>query len=342
MDAVEQRNPRLAAISGHNLDETTPYLWPRDGTLTLFLCRWPTGATIPVAFPFDTSAEEEAALEAALRAWEGAGLGVRFQRVEQGREQLTILFLDATVETAKGEGVGSSVVDCRLDLEAGAAEGGGSLQAEIVHALVRVGRRTPQNVLHRDKALTPEQQTGIVLHELGHALGFQGHPSHGDTSMQRSRDEISQRGRAALAGKQISDASVRALYALPPGTVLRRIPVSPARTEPLDRLADAAARAGLRGPYLRVGDRDGRVFWRDAQGEEYGVVIAEVARTLREPDTLVLMPEPRTRALLDGAAPRESVPSERRGPDPPSGRGPDGGRRQAPAGAGAWRSSQRR
>lgn len=233
VDAVEQRNPKLAAISGHNLDETTPYLWPRNGTLTLFLCRWPTGATIPVAFPFDTSPEEEAALDAALHAWESAGLGIRFQRVEQGQELLTILFLDATVETAKGEGVGSSVVDCRLDASASGADGN-ALPAEITHALVRVGRRTPQNVLHRDKALAPEQQAGIALHELGHALGFQGHPSHGDTSMQRSRDEISQRGRAVLAGKTISDASVRALYALPPGTVMRRVPVSVARTEPCE------------------------------------------------------------------------------------------------------------
>lgn len=287
-------------MASHHLDEATPYVWPRDGTLTLFLCRWPAGAVIPVAFPLDASEDERAALEAALRAWESAGLGVRFQRVEQGEELVTIRFDDESSETATGEGVGSTIAECRLG---DASASGDPLPAQMRGAVVRVARRTPKNPLHRDRALTSEQIAGIALHELGHALGFQGHVSHGDTAMVRSRDEITARGRAAMNGERLGDATLRALYSLPSGAVVRRSSVGPSRTDVLDRLAQAALRLGLRGPFVRVGDRDGRVFWRDADGEEYGVVVADVARSIREPGWLVLLPEQRTRVLLEEALP---------------------------------------
>ena len=166
-------------------------------------------------------------------------------------------------------------------------------------AIVRVARRTPKNPLHRDQPLTQEQIAGIALHEIGHALGFQGHVSHGDTAMVRSRDDITARGRAVMKGDRVGDATLLALYALAPGAVVRRSPVGPARTEAVDRLAEAAVRLGLRGPFVRVGDRDGRVFWRDPSGEEYGVVVTDIGRLLGDPNRLVLLPEPKTRALLE-------------------------------------------
>lgn len=299
-DSLAHRHPALSALAGSHLDETTPYVWPRAGTLTLFVCRWPAGAPIPVAFPIDTSEEEAAALEAALRAWEAAGLGVRFERVEPGAELLTIRFEDESTGTATGEGVGATIAECRL---ADAGAGGDPLPAQMRGAVVRVARRTPKNPLHRDRALTQEQVAGIALHEIGHALGFQGHVSYGDTAMVRSRDDIAARGRAVLKGERISDATLRALYAVPSGTVVGRRTVGPARTEAVDRLAEAAGRLGLRGPFVRVGDRDGRVFWRDAEGEEYGVVVADLARSLKDPGWLVLLTEPRTKALLGEATP---------------------------------------
>ncbi len=299
-DELARRNPRLAGVSGQHLDETTPYVWPRAGMLTLFLCRWPSGATIPVALPPGATAEEMAALEAALRAWESAGLGLRFDRVAPGSEWITILFNDGSVETALGDGVGLTVTDCRLG---SAAEAGDPIAAEITGAVVRVARRTPKDIRHRDKPLTQAEIAGIALHEIGHALGFQGHVSSGDTAMVRSRDDVSARGRSLMRGERLSDATLRALYVLPPGAVVRRAPVSRARTEAVDRLAEAAAQLRMRGPFVRVGDRDGRVFWRDAVGEEYGVGVADVLRTLKEPERLVLLPEPRTQALLGPASP---------------------------------------
>lgn len=295
---MENRFPALAGVDGHHLDESTPYFWPRDGALALFFCRWADGSEIPVALPPEATPDELRALEAALRAWEGAGLGIRFRRVPSGQEQLTIQILDESVETAIGAGVGSSVVDCRLARDPGAA-GAGPLPAEITNALVRVARRTPKDFRKRDKVLTPEQQAGIALHEIGHALGFQGHVSSGNTAMVLSRDDVTLRGRALLKGEGARDPTLRALYALPSGAIYRRVPVSPARTEPLDRLAAVAAQRGFRGPFVRVGDRDGRVFWRDETGEEYGITVTDVKRLLREPEKLVLMPEAAARELLE-------------------------------------------
>ncbi len=296
-EALARRHPRLAGVPGHRLYATTPYVWPRAGLVTFFLCRWPSDAVIPVALSPTASADERTAVEAALHAWEAAGLGIRFARVPRGREQMTILFEDGTVETALGDGVGVTLVDCRLG---SGEEAGDPLVAEISGAVVRLGRRTPKDVRHHDSPLTQEQIAGIALHEIGHALGFQGHVSYGNTAMVRSGDDVTSRGRALLRGERPNDPTLRALYAVPSGAVVKRSPVSPARTEEVDRLAEAAARLGMRGPYIRVGDVDGRVFWRDAGGEEFGVGVADVLRTLRSPERLVLLPEPGARALIGG------------------------------------------
>jgi hypothetical protein len=54
----------------------------------------------------------------------------------------------------------------------------------------------------------------------------------------------------------------------------------------------------LDGPYVRVGEGAGRIFWRDAQGAEYGLVVGKLRELLRDPRTLVVLPEPRTRRAL--------------------------------------------
>lgn len=299
METLARGHPGLAAVSGEHLDETTPYVFPRAGVITFFLCHWPPG-DIPVALPSAASPEEAAAIEAALRAWEGAGLGIRFQRVARGAEHLTIVLEDGRVATSAGDGAGVTVADCRLEERAGSSP---AVAAEITGAVVRIARRAGKDFRHQDRALTQDEIAGIALHEIGHALGFQGHVSSGDTAMLRSGDDLMYRGRALMRGERISDATVRALYAVPTGTVVQRSPVPVARTEVIDRLAEAAARLRLRGPYLRVGDLDGRVFWRDAKGEEYGVAVVGVQRTLREPERLVLLPEPAAQALLGAGSP---------------------------------------
>jgi len=289
VDALAQRSAGIASASGQHLDETVPYVWPRGGTVALLLCHWPLDVPVPVSVSPDATPEEREAVEAALRAWEAAGLGLHFARVRPGLEHVTVLFQEDAVATATGDGVGATTVDCKLASAEPAT--GATLAAETYAAVIRIGRRTRKDFRHRDRVLTPDEIAGTLLHELGHALGFQGHVSHGDTSMVQSRDDIRERGHALLRGEHLTDATLRALYALPSGTIVRRLSVPPARTEPVDRLADAAARLRLRGPYLRVGDVEARVFWRDAKGDELGVVVPDVKRMLRDPDTFALEPE---------------------------------------------------
>ncbi|UCE87365.1 MAG: hypothetical protein JSU66_06490, partial [Deltaproteobacteria bacterium] len=145
---------------------------------------------------------------------------------------------------------------------------------------------------------SPGELTGAALHELGHALGYQGHAASGDSIMTREWERVAALGERVHAGGPFTAPSLRALYAVPSGTVLRRVSVSTWRTDLFDRMALVAQREGLAGPYARAGDRFGRLFWRSARGGEYGFQIAQLRDAVRDPDALVLLPEARTRRVL--------------------------------------------
>src|SRR5690606_24658305 len=70
------------------------------------------------------------------------------------------------------------------------------------------------------------------------------------------------------------------------------------RTDLVDRMARLAEQHGLEGPFVRVGEQAGRIFWRDARGAEYGLMIVRLRELLRDPRQLAVFPEPRTRAAL--------------------------------------------
>ncbi len=287
-------------VAGSRLDEATPFLWPHDGELTLFWCRWRTELPIPVSLPDDATAEEGRALEAALRAWEGAGLGLRFVAPPRGAAaSVAVSWEDAAPAEAPDAGA-TTTADCRVRPEA--EEPGGALAAELVHARVRIVRRAPPDPRGHDRALTSAELAGVALHELGHALGVSGHLTR-DSVMVRERDAIVRLGRRALAGEPLDEPTFRALYALPSGFVRLRASVSPFRTEPADRLARLAAARGLAGPFARVGDDVARVFWVAAGDVELGVQAPDPARLARQPDRLALVTEAAARRALDAAQP---------------------------------------
>ncbi|MBW1686657.1 MAG: hypothetical protein JRS35_16525, partial [Deltaproteobacteria bacterium] len=78
VERLELRHPALRARSPHRLGDTRPYYLPAAGRLTLFLCRWPDGATVPVSLPANATPDQRRKLEAVLGAWEDA-LGLRFE-----------------------------------------------------------------------------------------------------------------------------------------------------------------------------------------------------------------------------------------------------------------------
>jgi hypothetical protein len=295
--ALEERHPPLASVRAHHLGDATPYLLPRDGGLTLFLCRWRTGRALRVALPADAALAERALLERALSAWQGALPGVAFERVAGPSEaEIEIAFgapgAARTAETA---------ADCAVDLDAAGEPG--ALSAQLVAAHVRL-RRAERDWRGREVALTDEQLLGSALHELGHALGFQGHVRRGRSVMVRSVDEVKLAARRLLGGEPFRDATVAALYRVPSGVVVARHALPAGRTEQIDRLRAAARELGLAGPVVRVGDRGARISWHSAHGRDYGFFMPRVSEVLRDAGSFALEPSASTAALLEsGRAP---------------------------------------
>jgi len=284
----------LPEIPGSRLADTTPYLLPAAGTLTFFVCHWDPQRAISVVLPSDASPAEARVLSLALEAWEGAGLGLHFVPAESGGGALVFAFV--ADETADA----STIADCRVEEAAALRADGGALAAELVHAEVHLRHSTRPDLRGHTRALSDAELLGIALHELGHALGFQGHARR-DSIMARDRDEVTRRGRAVLRGAPCDEPTLRALYALPSGTVLSRVAISPFRTERLDRLAALAARDAMAGPFARVGDGEARIFFVAQSGEEFGLEILEPAALLRNPQRLALLAEPAARRALETA-----------------------------------------
>jgi len=280
VERLELRHPALRARSPHRLGDTTPYYLPAAGRLTLFLCRWPDGATVPVSLPADATPEQRRKLEAALGAWQRA-LGLSFELRELSGVGIEIrLFDDMLAYQA------NTVADCAIDAEALAVGTPDALPARLVFASIHLARDDPR-------------LAGTVLHELGHALGFQGHASGGRTVMLRAIDAVRLAGERVMAGKAFDDAAVGALYAVPSGSVVARLPLAKQHASAVDRLIAIGRRRGLIGPLLRVGDEVGRIGWLDPQGRAVSLRLSGLRQALRDPSRLAIEPSVRARELLE-------------------------------------------
>ena len=148
-----------------------------------------TRAPIPVSIDAGATPEEAASVAAVLRAYEGAGLGVRFVTAARIREGIRVEFVDDAVATPEGPDAGNTVSDCRLGTDT-VASGASRVEAELVRARVRVARRSGPDWRGTPHPLSPAERGGLLLHEIGHALGFSGHARRGDTVMVREIDEV--------------------------------------------------------------------------------------------------------------------------------------------------------
>lgn len=281
-----------ASLPGDPLDELHPLVLPWRERVTLLTCRWPADATLGVHVSDDASDDERRALAAVLDAWVGAGLGVRFAPAAPDRAEIEVRFVDEAVQRDDGRpGSGRTRADCRVDP---------GRSAVLARARVEVARRTAPDWRGHVRAVTPAERAGAALHELGHALGFQGHvPGPGDP-MVRSAENLRRLGARVLSGGSVSSPALRALYALPSGASLGVTPVSPWSTRRIDRLAAHAEARGWNGPFARVGDVSARVFWTDASGREAGVWIANLEETLRDPTRILVVADAAAREALAG------------------------------------------
>jgi hypothetical protein len=280
-----------AALAPRDALRERPYVWARAGQLELRSCRWSGAEPIGVALASGASVAEERVLDVALASLTGVGPGVRFLRVSESAASIRVRFVDAPVARADGTpGTGRTIADCRLDA-AGARAG-------LVAAEIELARSTPAGWRGQTRALSPEELTGALLHELAHALGVAGHAGRGDALLSAAPEAARRAGARALAGEKSVSPALAALYARPAGEVLVRASVEGWRTQELDRLAELAAAHALDGPYLRAGDVSGRIFWRDAAGREWGFLVPDLAGLARDPRRLLLLPEVATRNAL--------------------------------------------
>ena len=278
--ALEARYPALAHQRGHRLRDMTPYVLPRRDELWWFLCRWPDDAALRMAFPANATPRERELLRLALDAWQAELRNVRFRVVaEPARADIVFeigpIELDFTAKTGA---------------ECWARERDGKLDAQLVHARVLLRRSMP-NTRGQEIDMADAEWLGAALHELGHALGFQGHAKGGSGIMVREVERVLAQGRQVLAGKPLQAPSVVALYRLPSGAVLARKPLPKGRTAAIDRLSELAAEKGYRGPLVRVGDTAARIAWWDGRGGAVEMFLPEVRAALGAPARLKIVPD---------------------------------------------------
>ena len=117
--------------------------------------------------------------------------------------------------------------------------------------------------------------------------------------MRRDRRQLLDLHLAVGRGEAFADPTLAALYALPSGTVLARLPLSRAQTRPVDRLAALGVERGWRGPRLQVGDAAGRVDWLVPGVGRAGVLVEGLRSALDDPARLQVAPLASAREWLD-------------------------------------------
>jgi hypothetical protein len=296
-DELARHQLSLRDHPGQRLSDAPPYFVPEKGGVRLFLCRWSVGETVAVSLPADASPGEERALRAALAAWEGAGLGLRFREVESRPAEIEIDFWQADRDDFTLVGAGNTVADCLLSSGLAGRSVGASVEARLSYASIYL-RREGVNTIGEEVPYSEAELAGAALHELGHALGFPGHVAHGDSIMVRHMEVIQRHGETVMSGGEFYDATLAALYALPSGSVVGRRAVDPSALAVAWRIGERAHEEGWRGPYVRVGERSAQLHWRGPGGELAVLRELEWLEALRRPQSFMLFPNRAAVSLL--------------------------------------------
>ena len=241
----------LAGASVGRLGDATPYLIASRGALHLFLCRWPLDAPLRTSLPRDASDAERSLLATVLRAWEDAVPGLRFE-LTPADAALRLRFREEGREAAH------TAASCRVAPPFDREE---ALDARLVAAEVSLRRAEP-DAWGRPRALSPAELAGSAAHEIGHALGLQGHARSGRSALRRESPAVRRLGERLLAGEPLREPAARALYALPPGVRVGRRALPPGATDGVDEVARRAAARGGGAARLQLGDDALRVVWK--------------------------------------------------------------------------------
>jgi hypothetical protein len=242
--------PELAGRDIGRLGDATPYLLPVRDELLFFWCRWPLDAPLRVSLPRDANEYERELLDTALRAWEGVVKGLRFEVVE-GNAPIRLRFRESGPEGAR------TAVDCEVEPP---FDGAGPLDARLVSAQIEL-RRAERDPWGRPIDLAASELVGSAAHELGHALGLQGHAQGGRSILVRETAEVRRAGERIQDKKELREDAMAALYSLQTGTLIERRQLAQGATAETDAIAERALAQGETHVQIRVGDRAAAVRW---------------------------------------------------------------------------------
>jgi hypothetical protein len=295
-------------VSGQHLPDVlaTPSIEARR--VDLVLCRWQTGVPIRVAWPAAATDRELAAFEQARAAWSS---------VVDGLELVTTTDADADVhvtivepgDPAAPTGTADTVVDCTVSAGARALarrdERGRIVSSSIVL------RRENIDWAGRASPMSDEEFLGMVLHELGHALGISGHVGSRGSVMSIELSSVRRAARRLEKGEGFRAPTLVALYSVPVGAVVGAVGFDSELRPSLDALAALAEESGWRGPFGRAGGDSAHVFWQTPDGAHPGVLTYEWTDGIRGKRSLDWRLNLSARSALDAVTPREPVPGAR-------------------------------
>lgn len=266
-ESLLERFPEVRAIPAQRLADLTPYPAIVNGRVEMVTCRFPESAQpIPVVITGEDWPSSWGA--SALEAVDAALPTVSLERPSEVRASPGIRI--RSIPDAGGPGP-AGLADTRAECDVGATEGTRpGVRGDLVHSEIRIRRRVI-GTWTQERAAPAEDWIGALLHELGHALGFQGHAVVGDSLVQLEQSRLRLLGRRVLQGEFVAAPSVGALYALPPGTPLGAAALSPsARSVVASVLAEVDERSRRAGRPVAaralVGDRHARITWHWPDG----------------------------------------------------------------------------
>jgi hypothetical protein len=261
--------PELTGRSIGRFGDISPYVIASEGELTFFVCLWPLDAPLRVSLPPDANADERKILDKALRAWEEALPGLHFDVVE-GTAPIRLRFRDSGPEGAR------TAVDCEVT----PPFAGDRLRARLVSAQIEL-RRAERDAWGKVVELAANQLLGSIAHELGHALGLQGHAQGGKTVMVRETFAVAKIGEKLNDEKKpkpLQEPAMQALYSLPSGTVIERRRLAAGATAAIDAIEQRGRAQGAQRVQVRVGDRTAAVRW--GAGPDLVYYLKEPAKVL--------------------------------------------------------------
>jgi hypothetical protein len=298
MDRLLLEEPQIAELASQRLGDLTPYPALVGGAVKLITCRWPTRRPIRVRLRLSGEREGWArhAVESLSRGSSQVQLEILSEpwMVPDSAALIDVVEVAAEEEPGPG-GAGDTLVSCDLSSRPQGALGI-LTRAEIEMRIVR------RDILDRPVPLSAEEWTGAFMHELAHALGFQGHVGSGGSVLVLDQDRLRRAGRRALSGADWRDDTLEALYLLESGRLLGSREISSQTQYWLDAVE---ARLGGRGfgPWASVGDRNAQLEWRTEKGTRLRLRFPDWLRQLNEGRRLIAFPSPETRALLAAGAP---------------------------------------